>query len=175
MVVGISVPRIDGVEKVTGAAKFTGDLAIPDVLEAKVLRSPLPHAAIASIDLAKAESLPGVAAILTRDDLKDIDAYYGNCLRDRAVVALDRVRFVGEPVAVVAAEDGLDGGRGIVVDRCALSRIALRRGHRCGSGRGSAALARAVCQHRRIPRRGRRGRELRRKYLSSRAVRQRRS
>jgi CO/xanthine dehydrogenase Mo-binding subunit len=107
MAVGISVPRIDGVEKVTGAAKFTGDLAISGILEAKVLRSPLPHATIESIDLTKAESLPGVAAILTRDDLKDIDAYYGNCLRDRAVVALDRVRFVGEPVAVVAAEDGL--------------------------------------------------------------------
>ena len=107
MTVGVSSPRIDGIEKVTGAAKFTGDLAIPGMLEAKVLRSPLPHALIESIDTSKAESFPGVIAILTRDDLKDIDPYYGNCLRDRAVVATDRVRFVGEPVAVVAAENAL--------------------------------------------------------------------
>src|ERR1051325_3212516 len=107
MTVGASVPRVDGIEKVTGEAKFTGDLAIPGMLEAKVLRSPLPHALIESIDTRKAESLRGVIAVLTRDDLKDIDPYYGNCLRDRAVVATDRVRFVGEPVAVVAAEDGL--------------------------------------------------------------------
>ena len=107
MTIGVSVPRIDGVEKVTGAAKFTGDLAIPGTLEAKVLRSALPHASVESIDTHKAESLPGVIAVLTRDDLKDIDPYYGNCLRDRAVVATDCVRFVGEPVAVVAAEDAL--------------------------------------------------------------------
>ncbi len=107
MSIGISVPRVDGVEKVTGAAKFTGDLAIPGMLEAKVLRSPVPHAVIESIDISKAQSRPGVVAILTRDDLTDIDPYYGNCLRDRAVVATDKVRFVGEPVAVVAAEDGL--------------------------------------------------------------------
>jgi CO/xanthine dehydrogenase Mo-binding subunit len=107
MTVGASTRRIDGVEKVTGAAKFTGDLNFSDLLEAKVLRSPLAHAEIISIDTKRAEALPGVAAILVRDDLKDIDPYYGNCLRDRAVVATDRVRFVGEPVAVVAAEDGL--------------------------------------------------------------------
>jgi len=108
MTIGISVPRVDGVEKVTGAAKFTGDLAIAGMLEAKVLRSPLPHAVIESLDIGKALSLPGVVAILTRHDLTDIDPYYGNCLRDRAVVATDKVRFVGEPVAVVAAESGLE-------------------------------------------------------------------
>ena len=106
-IIGSNVPRIDGIEKVTGAAKFTGDLNFSELLEAKVLRSPLPHALIESIDTRKAESLSGIVAVLTRDDLKDIDPYYGNCLRDRAVVATDRVRFVGEPVAVVAARDGL--------------------------------------------------------------------
>jgi len=105
MSIGISVPRVDGIEKVTGAAKFTGDLVIPEMLEAKVLRSPVPHAVIESINISKAQSQPGVVAILTRDDLSDIDPYYGNCLRDRAIVATDKVRFVGEPVAVVAAED----------------------------------------------------------------------
>jgi len=105
MTVGSSAPRVDGIEKVTGAAKFTGDLAMPGMLQAKVLRSPLPHARIESIDASKAEAYAGVVAVLTRDDLEDIDPFYGNCLRDRAVVATDRVRFVGEPVAVVAAED----------------------------------------------------------------------
>ncbi|HEX2930403.1 MAG TPA: xanthine dehydrogenase family protein molybdopterin-binding subunit [Candidatus Binatia bacterium] len=105
--IGASPNRIDGIEKVTGDAKFTGDISIPDLLEAKILRSPLPHASIESIDVRKAEALAGVIAVLTREDLKDIDPYYGNCLRDRAVVAIDRVRFVGEPVAVVAAQDGL--------------------------------------------------------------------
>lgn len=107
MTIGVSTPRVDGVEKVTGAAKFTGDFSFPDLLEARVLRSPLPHAEIVAIDASKAEALPGVVAVLTREDLKDIDPYYGNCLRDRAIVAIDRVRFVGEPVAVVAAEHAL--------------------------------------------------------------------
>ena len=107
MAVGVSIPRVDGVEKVTGAAKFTGDISLPDLLEARVLRSPLPHAAIEAIDTGKAKALPGIIAVLTREDLKDIDPFYGNCLRDRAVVAIDRARFVGEPVAVVAAENAL--------------------------------------------------------------------
>jgi CO/xanthine dehydrogenase Mo-binding subunit len=107
MPVGSSIPRVDGVEKVTGQAKFTGDLSFPGLLEAKVLRSPLPHAVIEAIDATRALALPGVAAVLTRDDLHDMDPFYGNCLRDRAVVATDRVRFVGEPVAVVAAEDAV--------------------------------------------------------------------
>ena len=123
MIVGASTPRIDGIEKVTGEAKFTGDLAIPGILEAKVLRSPLPHALIESIDTSKAESFPGVVAILTRDDLKDIDPYYGNCLRDRAVVATDRVRFVGEPVAVVAAENALVAEEALSLIDVAVSRI----------------------------------------------------
>jgi CO/xanthine dehydrogenase Mo-binding subunit len=107
MPVGSSIPRVDGVAKVTGAAKFTADLVFPGLLEAKVLRSPLAHAEIETIDARKALAAPGVIAVLTRDDLRDIDPFYGNCLRDRAVVAIDRVRFVGEPVAVVAAENGL--------------------------------------------------------------------
>lgn len=107
MAVGVSAPRTDGVEKVTGQAKFTGDLVFSGLLEAKVLRSPLAHAAIEAIDSTRAAAHPGVVAVLTRNDLDDIDPYYGNCLRDRAVIATDRVRFVGEPVAVIAAESGL--------------------------------------------------------------------
>lgn len=104
-VVGTSARRVEGIEKVTGRAKFTGDLSIPGMLEGKVLRSPLPHALIESIDTTKAEKLSGVIAVLTRKDVQDINPYFGHCLRDRPLVALDRVRYVGEPVAAVAATD----------------------------------------------------------------------
>ena len=103
--VGNLSARLDGVEKVTGQAKYTGDIALSGLLEGKVLRSPFPHATIESIDASKAEALPGVVAVLTRDDLNDINPYYGHCLRDRPLIAIDRVRYVGEPVAVVAAEN----------------------------------------------------------------------
>jgi len=106
-VVGKPKNRIEGVEKVTGEAKFTGDLMIPGMLEARVLRSTYPHARIGSIDVSRALQVPGVVAVLTRDDLGDIDPYYGHCLKDRPIVALDRVRHVGEPVAAVAAENAL--------------------------------------------------------------------
>jgi len=102
--VGTPSGRVDGIEKVTGQAKYTGDISLPGLLEGRVLRSPFPHAAIEWIDASKAEALPGVVAVLTRDDLSDINPYYGHCLRDRPLIAIDRVRYVGEPVAVVAAE-----------------------------------------------------------------------
>lgn len=106
-IVGKRKNRIEGVEKVTGEARFTGDLDIPGTLEARVLRSTYPHARIRSIDVRSAMAVPGVVAVLTGTDLADIDPYYGHCLKDRPIVALDRVRHVGEPVAAVAAEDGL--------------------------------------------------------------------
>ena len=106
-IVGTNIPRLDAIDKVTGQAKFTGDLNLPGMLEVKVLRSALPHAALESIDTTECERFPGVVAVLTRNELCDIDPFYGNCLRDRPVVALDRVRFAGEPVAAVAAESGL--------------------------------------------------------------------
>jgi CO/xanthine dehydrogenase Mo-binding subunit len=92
--VGNPSGRVDGVEKVTGQAKYTGDIALSGLLEGRVLRSPFPHAAIESIDASKAEALAGVAAVLTRDDLNDINPYYGHCLRDRPLIAIDRVRYV---------------------------------------------------------------------------------
>jgi len=101
-VVGTSVPRKDALEKVTGAAKFVDDLKFgPGLLHAKLLRSPLAHAKILSIDTSKAEDLPGVRAIVTG---KDYPNYIGLYLQDRTLFAVDKVRFVGEPVAGVAAE-----------------------------------------------------------------------
>jgi CO/xanthine dehydrogenase Mo-binding subunit len=116
--VGQKAKRIDGIDKVTGQAKFTGDISMPGMLEAKILRSIHPHAKIRSVDTAGAEAMPGVVAVLTFRDLTDINPYYGHCLRDRPLIAIDRVRYVGEPVAVVAAENA-------VIASEALTRIIL--------------------------------------------------
>lgn len=99
------MPRVDASEKLRGEAQYVGDLVVPRMLHGKVLRSPLAHARIVSIDTAAAEAIPGVVAVLTGSDLLDIDPYFGHAIRDRPIVAIDRVRFVGEPVAAVAATD----------------------------------------------------------------------
>lgn len=99
--VGRSVPRVDGIEKVTGQAKFLGDLIVPGMLHGKILRSVYPHARILSIDTSKAEALPGVAAVLTAVDLGDVVPTYNG----RPVIGVNKVRYIGEPVAAVAAAD----------------------------------------------------------------------
>lgn len=95
--------RFDGEQKIRGEAIYTADLVRPGMLYAKILRSPVPHATIKKIDATTAEKLPGVIAVLTRDDLKDINPYYGPLVKDQAVLALDKVRYEGDPVAAVAA------------------------------------------------------------------------
>jgi CO/xanthine dehydrogenase Mo-binding subunit len=102
--VGQSVERADGRLKLSGQAEYTGDLRQPGMLYGAVLHSPVAHARIASVGARAAEAADGVVAVLTAADLTDIDPYYGHALRDRPVVALGKVRFLGEPVAVVAAE-----------------------------------------------------------------------
>jgi CO/xanthine dehydrogenase Mo-binding subunit len=104
-VVGSSVPRVDGVDKVTGNAKYTGDLRIPGMIEGKFLRSPYAHARIRAIDIAAAEALPGVIAVLTSQDLSHIGPYIGRGKKDQPVIATNRVIFAGQPVAAVAALD----------------------------------------------------------------------
>ena len=174
MTVGAATPRIDGIEKVTGAAKFTGDLRFADLLEAKVLRSPLAHAKIISIDTAKAASVPGVVAILTRDDLQDIDPYYGNCLRDRAVVATDKVRFVGEPVAVVAAESGQIAEAALALIQVDYQELPCVSVSTRPGPKARRFYTRPI-RRRRISRCRRSGRILRRQYVPSRTLHQRHS
>ncbi|HWO41562.1 MAG TPA: xanthine dehydrogenase family protein molybdopterin-binding subunit [Candidatus Eisenbacteria bacterium] len=99
--VGKSVPRVDGWDKVTGRAKFLSDLRLPGMLYGKILRSPYPHARIVSLDASRAEALAGVAAVVTAADLHDVNPIYNG----RPVVAMEKVRYVGEPVAAVAATD----------------------------------------------------------------------
>lgn len=97
--------RADAAEKLRGDAQYVGDLVIPRMLHGKVLRSPHAHARIVSIDTSAADAMPGVVATLTAADLLDLDPYYGHAIRDRPIVAIDRVRFAGEPVVAVAATD----------------------------------------------------------------------
>jgi CO/xanthine dehydrogenase Mo-binding subunit len=99
--VGRNVPRVDGIEKVTGKARFVGDIVVPGMLHGKILRSVYPHARIRSIDTAQAEALPGVMAVLTGVDIADLNPIYNG----RPVIAMNKVRYVGEPVAAVAAVD----------------------------------------------------------------------
>lgn len=99
--VGRSVPRVDGIEKVTGKAKFLGDLAVPGMLHGKILRSGYAHARILSVDSAKAGALAGVVSVLTAADIADLNPTYNG----RPIIAMDKVRYVGEPVAAVAATD----------------------------------------------------------------------
>ena len=101
-IIGQSVPRIDNTAKVTGDARYTMDVLLPGTLWAKTLRSPYAHARIVHIDTSRAEQSPGVRAVITGHDVRGI--LYGRRYRDISVLAQDRVRFMGERVAAVAAE-----------------------------------------------------------------------
>src|SRR3982075_2617878 len=102
-IVGQPIARIDGIEKVSGAARYSADVTLPGLCWGKALRSPLPHARIVRIDASKAKALAGVLAVLTAQDLPDV--LVGRRMFDMPVLARDRVRFIGEKVAVVAAID----------------------------------------------------------------------
>jgi len=101
-VIGQPVPRIDNTGKVTGEARYTADVLLPGTLWAKTLRSPHSHARIVRIDTSRAESVPGVRAVLTGNDVRGI--LYGRRYRDISILAQDRARFMGERVAAVAAD-----------------------------------------------------------------------
>src|ERR1051325_7523552 len=97
---------IDAEERVSGRINYVLNFELPGMLVGKILRSALPHARLTRIDASHAERLPGVFAVLTRDDFgpdKSFSGRYGRVFRDQTVVAFDKVRFVGEPVAAVAA------------------------------------------------------------------------
>ena len=105
-IIGNSVHRVDGVDKVTGKAKYTGDLMIPEMIEGRFLRSPYAHARIRSIDTREAEAVPGVVAVVTSKDFVDISPYIGRGKnKDQPIIAVDRAIFAGQPVAAVAALD----------------------------------------------------------------------
>ena len=99
-----SEPRRDAWEKVTGRARYAIDMVLPNVAHAAVVRSERAHAYITGIDRAEAEAAPGVVAVVTADDLGDLGRRFGHIVPDHAILATGKVRYYGEPVAVVVAE-----------------------------------------------------------------------
>lgn len=100
--IGLKQSFIDAKEKVTGAAKYLDDVAFPNLLIGKILRSPYPHARIVSIDTSEAEALPGVKAVITSKDCPQCK--FGMEIADVDMLAVDKVRYVGDEVAAVAAD-----------------------------------------------------------------------
>ena len=104
--VGRSLARIDGRDKATGRTRYAADLKVPGCLEGAVLRSPFPHARILNLDPSAALALPGVRAVVTfRDTPQKLYGSYNSGIKDELILARDRVRFVGDEVAAVAAID----------------------------------------------------------------------
>ncbi len=102
--IGKSVIRVDGVPKVLGAAQFAADLSRPGMLHAAMVVSPHAHALIQAVDTSRALSRPGVVTVLTADDVPGAKTY-GILTKDTPFLATGKVRYAGEPVAVVIAED----------------------------------------------------------------------
>jgi CO/xanthine dehydrogenase Mo-binding subunit len=104
-IVGKRVVRSDSLAKVTGEARYTADLKFPNMLVAKVLRSPYPHAKILTIDYSKALKVPGVKAAVSGFDSYGIKWGVFRYTQDHAMLHTDKVRYIGEDVAAVAAVD----------------------------------------------------------------------
>ncbi len=113
--IGVNVRRLDAPGKVSGALKYAGDMVLPNMLHLQVLRSPHPHALIESIDTSEAEAMEGVEGVITASDVPGEDGF-GVFVHDQPIMARGKVRYVGEAVAAVAAEDQ-------VTARLALSKI----------------------------------------------------
>lgn len=107
-VIGKDVPRVDGILKATGKAEFAEDIALPGMLIGKLLRSPFPHAKVLNVDVTKAEKLTGVKAVVTGKDHPGNGygpvRYHPQCL-DNQVMQREKVRYIGDAVAAVAATD----------------------------------------------------------------------
>ena len=103
--VGRSIPRTDYQAKITGSVPYPSDVRVEGMLESSIVRSPFAHAEIISIDISEALKMPGVVCVLTNDDFKDIDPFYGPVFRDQPILAIDKVRYEGEPVVAVVAVD----------------------------------------------------------------------
>jgi CO/xanthine dehydrogenase Mo-binding subunit len=105
--IGQSIPRLEAREKVLGQAEYVHHLRLPSMLYGKIFRSTMPHARIKSIDVSAAQALEGVYRVVTIDDIRKIipHPYYGPAFHDQPILADGKVRFAGEPVAVVLAAD----------------------------------------------------------------------
>jgi CO/xanthine dehydrogenase Mo-binding subunit len=109
--IGLSLPRLEALEKATGRSRFTEDLDLPGILHGAVLTSPYPHARIRGYDVSQAMAVPGVKAVVTGDDIET--RYTGLVVKDETAIAKERVRYIGEPVAAVAAVDAETARRAV--------------------------------------------------------------
>lgn len=105
--IGQSIPRLEAREKVSGRTEYVHHLRLPGMLYGKIFRSTMPHARIKSIDVSAAQALEGVYRVVTIDDIRKVipHPYYGPAFHDQPILADGKVRFAGEPVAVVLATD----------------------------------------------------------------------
>lgn len=104
--IGRRIPRVDGKEIAFGDARYTVDVALPGMLYGKILRSPFPHAKVRSVNVEKARRLKGVVAVVTGADTLGKPFGYGTLANpDEYALPVDRVRYIGEQVAAVAAWD----------------------------------------------------------------------
>ena len=102
-VIGTPVERVDGPEMLLGQALYGPDVRLPGMLWGKILRSPVPHAKILRIDVEKAKKYPGVKRVIYAQDVPS--RLYGYAIEDEHIFAIDKVHYVGQPVAAVAAID----------------------------------------------------------------------
>src|SRR5499427_9358628 len=105
--IGRELPRLEARAKVTGRAEYTHNLRLPGMLYGKVFRSTVPHGRIRNIDTTAARALAGVHRVVTGENIRKLipEPYYGPAFHDQPILALDKVRYVGEPVAAVLASD----------------------------------------------------------------------
>ena len=102
-VIGKRLPNVEAFDKVTGAAKYTDDITLNRMLYGKVLRSPHPHAEIKNVDFSEAKKLPGVVDVIVGKDVPHNSRILGSTVNDQSVLTEDKVRFIGDAVAAVAA------------------------------------------------------------------------
>mgnify|MGYP003693791837 CR=1 FL=1 len=122
--VPVRVRRIDGAERSRAKLCMPAIFAFRAWLTRKVLRSPLPHARIRRIDSSKAAALPGVVAVVSRDNLNVASNSFGAYVKDQQILATDKVRYVGDMVAAVAAVDEAVAEEALEADRCGVRRTA---------------------------------------------------
>ena len=124
--VGRSIPRLEARAKVTGRADYAHNLRLPGMLHAKLFRSTVAHGRIRAIDTAAAAALAGVARVVTGEDVRALipSPYYGPAFHDQPILALDKVRYVGEPVAAVLAADPHVAEQAAVAHRRRIRRTA---------------------------------------------------
>ena len=120
-VIGKSQPRLDGIDMISGRARYTVDVDLPGALHVKLLRSPLAHAKLHRVDATRARALAGVAAVLTANDVPA--KRFGFSLQDEPIFATDKVRYVGDVIAAVAAEDEAIAEQAVDLIDCQFSEL----------------------------------------------------